>query len=111
MTYIDELESVQDEVVNELIDLVTKTVDIIAPDGRGFLQEEKTEQEQLQEYLSVRGDVNNWREWINGTESSIVQELLNKGIPQEYIGVIRPREIASSYAVEWSKKMEGLISA
>ena len=110
MTYIDELESISDSVVRELADLANRVIEIVAPDGRGFLQEKKTEQEQLAEYLTVRGDVNNWRNWLNQAETSIIQELLVKGVPQEYIGAIQPGTIASKYAVEWSKKMEGLIS-
>jgi len=110
MTYIDDLEQISDEVVEELKDLVNKTVDIIAPDGRGFLQQTKSEQQQVEEYLTLRGSVENWRNWLNGTESSIVQELLSKGVPQEYIGAIHPRSIAASYAVDWSSKMEGVIS-
>ena len=110
MTYIEDLEQITTEVVSTLTELISTTVDILAPDGRGFLEEEKTEQEQLSEYLSIRGDVNKWRGWISSTESAIVQELLIKGVPQEYIGVIQPRTIAGQYAINWSAKMEGLIS-
>ena len=110
MSYIDEAEKITEEVASKLIEIINLTADTIAPDGRGFLQAEKTDQEQLAEYLEIRGDVNKWREWINNTESAIVQELLMKGVPQEYIGSIKPRVLAGQYGTSWSAKMEGIIS-
>lgn len=110
MTYIDESEAIVKEVSQDAFDTISTVVNILSPDGRGFLQESKSDQELMEEYLQVRGSPDAWLEWINQSESMIVQQLLDKGVPADEVQAANPRDIANAFAIQWSVKSEELIS-
>ncbi len=110
MSYIDELEAIKDEVAFWGLNTVNTVVGILSPNGRGFLEQPVSDEEKLQEYLTVRGDEDAWREWINNVSGNITQQLLEKGLTPEEAQSANPTDIARAYAIKWSRDSERLIS-
>ena len=109
MTYIDSLEEVSEIVANWAANIVDTTIDSLAPDGRPFGMQELTENEQIAQYMTLRGDSEAWSTWITDRDKSITDRLTSQGIDEEQIAEVQPFDIVESFAIDYSSRMEKLI--
>lgn len=105
-TFIDDLETIVDEVSAWGADIITTTVKALAPNGRGFGQEILTTDEKLDEYRKMRNDHDAWTTWIQTKAAQISNTLTNSGVGEDTLGAIDPIGIASAMALDYSSKME-----
>lgn len=109
-TFIDEVEEVVDEVAHWGADIVQSIIDAIAPDGRPFGTTKKTPEEQLDEYRLIRNDVNAWMLWLSNKQQAIITQLMSVGIEPEHIAAINPLQIATSFMLDYSIRMERMLN-
>ena len=105
-TFIDELESIVDEVSTWMAEQVTRVTKALAPDGRPFGSDKVDIEQQLDEYRRIRNSPELWTAWINAKSGEIQNELTTSGVDIEAIGVINPQQLAISYAQVYSQRME-----
>jgi len=105
-TFVEDLEEVVEEVSSWAVDIVTTVTDLLASDGRPFGQENLTDEEQLTEYNKLVGNSEAWESWILEKTILLAEGLLSKGINPEAIAAIKPTEIITAYAIEYSSSME-----
>jgi|SRR3990167_136252 len=105
-TFIDEVEQVVDEVAIWGADQVKAAIDALAPDGRPFGTVKRTEEEQIAEYLTIRGNPTNWLIWLRAKSEELIQQLMVGGIDQDVIATIDPVDIAIAFAIDYSAEME-----
>lgn len=106
-TFIDSAEHIVDEVAEWGIEFVEKVVDSLAPDGRAYGMEKRSQKELVREYNeSLRGNPDAWRQWIEERATRIVTLLQEQQVPEEEIVSVHPYSIAEKYAVAYSAQME-----
>ena len=105
-TFVDEAESIVEEVASRLAAEIEAVVNALAPDGRAYGTEIKSLDEQLDEYRAIRNDVGSWQVWISNKTMEISQQLQMGGVAQDKIEAINPLKIAIAYANDYSAKME-----
>src|SRR5690242_19496867 len=109
-TFIDEAESIVDEVANILADEIEAVVEALSPDGRAYGTEKKTTEEQLADYRLIRNDVESWKLWISNKALEITSQLQQGGVAEDKINAINPLKIAIAYMNDYSVRMEKLLS-
>ena len=105
-TAIDEMEAIVDEVSTILAEEIQLIVDTIAPDGRPYGQQLKSDEEQLIEYRTIRNDVESWKIWISNKAMEITTQLQMSGVGEDKIAAINPLNIAIAFMLDYSVKME-----
>lgn len=105
-TFVDELESIVNEVSTWMAEQVDRVISTLSPDGRPFGMDKLTVDEQLDEYRKIRNSPEAWAMWINNKTTEIQNELTQQGVSIEAIGVINPQQLAISYATVYSQQME-----
>ena len=105
-TYIDEIEAVVTEVAEWAAGEITSIVNALAPDGRPFLGEKVSIEEQLTVYRGMRNDVTAWQAWISNKAIEITNMLVTSGMSPETINAVNPLDIAISYSLAYSSTME-----
>lgn len=108
-TFIDDLEEVVEAAAQWAVEQVDIIVDVLAPDGRAFGTKKLTPEEKIAQYLQLRGNATAWAAWVDDRASTIVQELLMGGVSAEDIQAIKPLDIATAFAIQYSASMEKLI--
>ena len=109
-TYIDEMEEIVTEVANRAAEEIQAVIDTLAPDGRPFGQEKKSIEQQLDEYRTIRNDVEAWKVWISNKALEITNPLMMGGVEQEKIDAVNPLAIAIAYMNDYSVRMEKLLA-
>lgn len=109
-TFVDELEDMVEEVSSRVAEDIQSIVDTLAPDGRPFGQEIKSEEERLNEYRTIRNDVAAWKVWISNRALKISEELKLSGVSEDKIAALNPLAIAIAFMNDYSAKMEKLIA-
>lgn len=107
-TYIDELEYIAEEVSTWAADLVDSIVSTLAPDGRPFGQSKLTEQEQIRDYLSIRGDSNKWSQMLEERVQEILKNIST--LPPDIQASVHPYDIAVKDLITYSSHMESLLT-
>ena len=108
MSFIDLLEEVVEEASDWATEQVQVIVDLLAPDGRPFGMEEKSDEEQLAEYQQLRGQPEAWAQWIQERVDVVVGDLATSGVDPEKIAGIKPYAVVEAYALKYSARMEKL---
>lgn len=108
-TSVDVMEQLVEDTGKWGADYVKNMIELLAPDGRPFGTEKKSEDEMLEEYRTIRNDVEAWKLWIGNKASIITNMLSGSGVNPEYLTVINPMKIASQFALDYSIKMEALL--
>ena len=109
MTYIDSLEEVAEIVSEWAAKIIDITIDNLAPDGRPFGMQPLSEDEQIAQYMELRGNPEAWSTWITDRVKSITDRLTSQGIAEEQISEVQPFDIVESFAIDYSARMERLI--
>lgn len=105
-SYIADLEQVYKEVAKWCEDAIREIIHVLAPDGRPFGMAAKSEEEQLMEYLSIRGNSEKWLQWIVSNADFITQKLREGGVAEDKILSVHPYDLAVRLAYSWSAEME-----
>lgn len=111
-TFIDELEDIIDTVSDWCVDVVNQAVSTLAPDGRPFMTETKSESEQLQLYMSFINSPDPQAmlaSYIVAKASEIANKLAASNISPDKILSVHPYDIAARHVIIWSAKMEDLL--
>lgn len=109
-TFISHAEEIIDDVAKGGVDYINTVVDAIAPDGRPFGMEQSTQRQQVRDYLKIRGDHAAWNAWIEDRVNRIRTLLQEAGIQDPEINSVHPYSIVESFAIQYSDKMERLLS-
>lgn len=105
-TSVDILEQLVQDTAEWGANYVKNMIDLLAPDGRPFGAEKKSEDELLDEYRTIRNDVEAWKMWIANKATIITNMLSGSGVSPEYLTIINPTKIATQFALDYSIKME-----
>lgn len=105
-TFIDQIETVVDEVSAWGYQVIKDVLEVLRPDGRGYGQEKVDIEDQLANYRLMRNDLNAWTVWINLKSTELQNILVNSGVQPDTIAAIDHVAIASAYALAYSEKME-----
>ncbi len=105
-SFIDMVEEISDEVSNWGVEYIQTVVKALAPNGRPFGMEELTDEEQVGQYLELRGSEQAWSQWINERALNIVERLTFAGVSDEQIFTVKPYDIAEQMALAYSARME-----
>lgn len=108
LTFVGTTEAEIEEVAEWADKLINEIVNLLAPDNRPFGVEERSEQEQIDNYLQVRGNSIAWLQWMANKEFEIMQ-LLATQLPPEALQALNTRQLALNYALDWSIRMEKII--
>lgn len=108
LTFIGTTEAEIEEVAEWANDLINEIVDLLAPDDEPFGVTERSEEEQIENYLQVRGNSTAWLQWMANKEFEIMQ-LLATQLPPEALQALNTRQLALNYALDWSIRMEKII--
>lgn len=106
MSYISELEILEEKVSDWAVDLIMDIYNLLCPDGRPYNWVEQDMDEQLNEYQLVRGDPQAWAKKILDDATAISQKLLDSGLRDDQIVSVHPFDIAQKFALEYSINME-----
>jgi len=109
MSYITDMEEVIDEVADWAVSLIQETISALMPDGKPFLMELKTEDDQIEEYMALRGNPEAWTKFIAENTSAIILELQDSGLDADLINTVHPADIAQKFAISWSADMEKVL--
>lgn len=111
VSFIADQEEIVDEVARWAVAYVNQVVDALAPDGRPFGLEPKSEEQQLLDYINnYRGNPDAWANRIRTTATQIQQMLLQKGVTPDKIPSVHPFDIAEDMAMDYSIRMENLLA-
>lgn len=110
-SFIDQIESVVDDVSDWAVETVDRITKALSPDGRPFDEVKKTKAQLMAEYMELRGNPEAWVQWIDSKVVEIMTYLTGEGIDQEYMAGVHPYSIAISYAIDYSARMERMLMA
>jgi len=108
-TYMETLEDVAQEVSTWAVDIIKHVVEAVSPEGRPFDTELMSTEDQLNEYLNIRGNPDAWLQWISIQELNITEQLFAAQVPEGEIALANPHKLAFAYALKYSSKMEKLL--
>lgn len=105
------LEEVMQDTVKVVADDFEWLLDIFMPDGVPFGMEKRSEQEQLEQYLSegLHNDPEAAANWIRANVGILIAKLREFGADEETIAAAHPFDIVQTAGYRWSAKMERLL--
>jgi len=109
MSYVDDMERAVEEVSDWALEQVELVLATLAPDGRPFGMEELPLEAQAADYMSLVGDPSAWATWITDRAQVIITKLEGLSIDPMDIQAIRPFEIATLMAMDYSSRMEAYL--
>ncbi len=110
-SFVDEAEEIVDIVADWAEEIIEDAVSRLSTKGRPFMQREKSEAEQLKEYMTLLSSPDpqaSFLAYIDGKARDIITRLINSGVPEEEIVTIHPYDIAARHTIIWSAEMEAL---
>lgn len=108
MSWIEEEEEIVDIVSDWAVEIVMNTLKALG--NRPFGVEEKSIEQQLQEYLPLRNDPTAWFNYITGKAEDLMNQLKSNGVPDDEMVAISPFNIVVNHLVAWAVKMESFIN-
>lgn len=109
MSFVTDMDEIVDSVSDWASELVDDIVMALSPDGKPFQERKMSKQEQVAEYLQIRGDPAQWQLWIDARAQAIVNHFMAEGLDPSTLESIHPYDIAISYAIDYSAKMENML--
>ncbi len=106
MTFIDVLESVIEIVSDTAVRQITSVTQALSPDGRGFGQVFQSEDEDIADYMKLRGNPMAWADYIFNGVQQIEQKLSESALSPDAIASVHPFDIAQKAAIVYSSEME-----
>jgi hypothetical protein len=106
MSFVSGIENIVDVVADWAVDAIEQVVNILAPDGRPFGYEPVDEEDQIENYLQLKGNPQAWTAFINERATKISQDLQTNGLQEDDILSVHPFDIAARYAMNYAAAME-----
>lgn len=110
MTYIDQLEKVAEEVSDWAVGVIERVYETLAPDSRGWEETLQSEEEQINDYIMLRGNPEAWGQYLFSLVQDIQQKLYDAGLKPDDIVSVHPWDIAQKFALDYSARMEDLLA-
>lgn len=108
-TTITDYEEIVDIVSDWAVEVLEDAISRIMPDGKSFGHSLMSEEEQMNEYMKLRGSPDAFFRYIDGKAREIINRLSADGVDEEKIQSCHPYDIAVSVVLDWSARMEGKI--
>ena len=106
-TTIEQMENVVDIVSDLAVEAILVVTKALSPDGRPFMMQELTEEEQLMEYITLKsGGRKAFLKAIQEDATIIVTKLEEAGVEPDLIKSAHPFDIAVSNMIQHSALME-----
>ena len=105
VTFVDEIETIAEEVARSVAATVEGLTNTLAPDGRQFGKRKASEEERIRTYAeTLHMNPQGQLDFIRG----IVQKILGylKGAPADVIAQVHPYDIAIKRLIQYSAEME-----
>lgn len=109
MTFIDDIERVEEMVVDWAVGVILDVTDLLMPDGRPYGMTLQPDELQIANYLELQGNSEAWIVWLSTQIEGITQKLTESGLPQDEIVSVHPFNPAVVFALNYSAHMEELI--
>lgn len=109
MTYVDQLERVTDEVSDWAVGIIQRVYETLAPDNRGWDEVLQSEEDQLNDYIMLRGNPEAWGQYLYELAEDISTKLMDAGLPSDDIASVHPWDLAQKFALDYSVRMEKLL--
>ena len=107
-SYPEFTEAVERDVVEWAVDLVDSVAAALMPDGRPFGMVQKSQDEQLSEYMVIRDDPAAWQDKIRGWVAHTMETARAIGVEEGDMASVHPYDIAEAFAFQYAAKMESL---
>lgn len=109
MTYVDQLERVADEVSDWATAVIFRVYETLAPDNRGWDETIQSEEDQINDYVMLRGNPEAWGQYLFELAEDISTKLMDAGLPSDDIASVHPWDLAQKFALDYSVRMETLL--
>lgn len=110
MSYIiKDLEDAVEIVSDWAVGVVQEVTKVLSPDGRPFGYTEQSDQEQITEYLMLKGDPEAWATRIGEVAGDITKKLTDAQVSPDEIASVHPMDIAQKYLISYSADMETMM--
>ena len=106
MSFIEDLEEIEKELVDWAYDTINEIVDVLSEGGRPFGQKPQTTIEQLEEYETLQAKPEAWAKWITDQTTFFIQKLKDSGLDDKQIASVHPWDVIIRMAVQYSYDME-----
>ena len=103
-SFVDEMEEIVDIVSDWGVETIMKAIEDLG--NRPFDSVELSVEQQLEDYLKLRGNPQAWSTYIDGKATELITQLQADCVPGDDIVSIHPHDIAIKYAIDWSSRME-----
>ena len=106
-SFITDIETTIPEIVSDwAVKVIGKAVDALMPDGRPWGMVKQTVDEQLQDYLQLRGSPEAWDSLRLEQSVAIAQKLTESGLDESDVLSLHPFDMATKFALAMSVRME-----
>ena len=105
-TFIEDQEEVVPIVRDWAVGIINDAVVSLTKDGRPFGSDIMTPEQQMEEYMKLRGNPEAYMKYIDSKARDLMNQLLKDGLDEESIASIHPYDIAIRFAIDWSSRME-----
>lgn len=104
--FLEQSEEVIDQVSDWAVEMIKEVTQALNPSGKPYDHEEQDVEEQIAEYIPIRGNPESWLNFIDEKAQQIIQRLHEAGVPEDAIISVHPYDIAAKYAINYSAYME-----
>ena len=106
MSTVDDMEEVVEKTAQWAADIIAEVTEALSPGGRPFGFLATTPEEDMNNYLKLRGNPAVWSAYIDGKAQDMIAQLTQSRVPPEKIATIRPYTIVLKYILNWGAEME-----
>jgi hypothetical protein len=107
--FIKDMETMAIDLANWAADYVEDVIETLMPDKRAWQEVLPTPNEQLMQYLDMRGNNEAWRKWIELKVMEMRQLLADSGLEEETIATLGVYDIVEPMAIAYSVAHEQLL--
>jgi hypothetical protein len=112
--FADEIDELVEELATWTADSIEEAIEAIMGSGRPIFSEDKSEREQVTEYLKLRNNPDAWKEKMAELDADlrerigVVFEAME--VPPEFVASVHPFDIVAREVLFYSRKMERLLT-
>lgn len=104
--FLEQSDEVIEEVSQWAVDMIKEVADALNPSGKPFGHVEDDIEDQIIEYIPLRGNQEAWLSFIDEKAQQITKRLQDAGVGNDAILSVHPYDIAAKYAINYSAYME-----
>lgn len=106
VSYVTDLEEIIEIVSDWAVATVNEVTDTLLEDGRPFDTVELPIEDQIEDYLQIRGNPSAWMKHISDLQEQVMNKLQEGGLSPDQIASVHPAQIALAFAAQYSIRME-----